>query len=75
MKTLDFYKKKLAETKSEIQLVEAQLQGKYNEELIQKRNNLYCDLEMCKSKVAWYGNNNRNAIQMPLDINIEILKP
>lgn len=75
MKTLDFYKKKLAETKSEIQLVEAQLQGKYNEGLIQKRNNLYCDLEMCKSKVAWYGNNNRNAIQMPLDINIEILKP
>ena len=75
MKTLDFYKKKLAETKAEIQLVEAQLQGKYNEELIQKRNNLYCDLEMCKSKVAWYSNNNRNAIQTPLDINIEILKP
>lgn len=75
MKTLDFYKKKLAETKAEIQLVEAQLQGKYNEELIQKRNNLYCDLEMCKSKIVWYGNDNRDKIQTPLDINIEILKP
>ena len=75
MKTLDFYQKKLAETKAEIQLVEAQLQGKYNEELIQKRNNLYCDLEMCKSKVTWYSNDNRDKIQTPLDINIEILKP
>lgn len=75
MKTLDFYKKKLAEVKSEIQLIEAELRGKYNEELIQKRNLLYCDLEMCKTKIAWYGNQNRDKIQTPLDINIEILKP
>lgn len=69
------YQNKIVGTKAEIALIEAELNGKYKEELIQKRNNLYTDLDSYKRKLAWYSNQNRDAIQMPLDINIEILKP
>jgi hypothetical protein len=72
---ISHYQNKIEETKKELALIETKLNGKYDEELIQRRNNLYTDLDSYKRKLSWYSNSNRDAVQMPLDINIEILKP
>ena len=45
------YKQKLKEAQKKVALIEAQLNGKYNEELIQQRNNLYADIDGYRNKI------------------------
>ena len=45
------YEQKLKEAQKKVALIEAQLNGKYNETLIQQRNNLYADIEGYRNKI------------------------
>ena len=45
------YEKKLKDAQKKVALIEAKLNGKYNEELIQQRNNLYADIDGYRNKI------------------------
>jgi ribosome-associated translation inhibitor RaiA len=69
------YEQKLKEAQKKVALIEAQLNGKYNEILIQQRNNLYADIDGYRKKIAWYGNKNKEKLEQQHQFNVEILKP
>lgn len=75
IKQVHFYTKKLEEAQKDVALIEAKLNGKYQEDLIQERNLLYVNIDSYKKKIAWYGNQNKEKLEQQLIINIEILKP
>jgi uncharacterized protein YoxC len=65
------YDKKLKDAQKKVALIEAQLNGKYNEELIQQRNNLYADIDGYRTKIEYYSGYR----ERQHEFNVEILKP
>jgi len=65
------YEQKLKDAQKKVALIEAQLNGKYNEELIQQRNNLYADIDGYRNKIEYYSGYR----EQQHEFNVEILKP
>lgn len=65
------YEQKLKDAQNKVALIDAQLNGKYNEKLIQQRNVLYTDIDGYRAKIAYYSGYR----EQQHEFNIEILKP